>query len=198
MKILIDNGHARDTIGKRSPDRTFFEWKFNRIIAIGIVDELQKRGYDAERIVLEDDYDVSLAMRVKRVNKICGEVGKKNVIFISIHANAASHGEWKSARGFTAHVAKNASKESKELARTIYDEAVVRGYKGNRCVPKEHYWSNNFYILKNTLCPAVLTENLFYDNKEDLAILKSEFGQKDIIDMHVTAIIEYLNKAEKK
>lgn len=197
MKILIDNGHARSTVGKRSPDKTFYEWEFNRIIAIGIVDELEKLGYDAERIVLEDDYDVSLTKRCERVNKICREEGRKNVIFISIHANAAGHGDWKSARGFSVYVARNASEDSKILAKTIYDEADARGYRGNRCVPKEHYWQQNFTVLKNTLCPAVLTENLFYDNKDDLAILKSDFGKKDIIDMHVKAIVRFLNRAKK-
>ena len=69
----------------------------------------------------------------------------------------------------------------------------MRGLKGNRSVPKDRYWEANFTIIARTNCPAVLTENLFYDNKEDLAILKSEEGKKKIVDLHVEGIINYLN-----
>jgi N-acetylmuramoyl-L-alanine amidase len=33
MKILIDNGHGRDTAGKCSPDGHFREYQYNREIA---------------------------------------------------------------------------------------------------------------------------------------------------------------------
>lgn len=33
MKILIDNGHGRETPGKRSPDGTLREYAWNRLIA---------------------------------------------------------------------------------------------------------------------------------------------------------------------
>ena len=32
-------------------------------------------------------------------------------------------------------------------------------------------WEENFYILSKTQCPAVLTENFFMDNKEDLSLI---------------------------
>lgn len=193
MKILIDNGHSKRTAGKCSPDRSFFEWRFNREIAIPLVERLKELGYDAERIVTEDDYDVTLTERCNRVNKWCKKLGTKNVIFISIHANAAGHGDWKNARGFSVYVAKQCSDASKKLAQSLYAEADKRGFRGNRSVPKERYWQANFTVIAKTLCPAVLTENLFYDNKEDLAILKSEEGKKKIVDLHVEGIVNYLN-----
>ena len=49
---------------------------------------------------------------------------------------------------------------------------------------------DNFYILKNTNCPAVLTENLFMDTEKDCRFLMSKEGQRLIIDIHVAAIIE--------
>lgn len=33
MTILLDPGHGNNTLGKRSPDGHFLEYKFNRIIA---------------------------------------------------------------------------------------------------------------------------------------------------------------------
>jgi N-acetylmuramoyl-L-alanine amidase len=193
MKILIDNGHGQNTPGKRSPDRSFYEWKFNREIAIPVVEELRRRGYDAERIVTEDAYDVSLQERCNRVNAWCNRLGKQNVLLVSIHANAAGNGDWRTARGFSVFVAKQSSAASKKLAQSLYAEAEKRGLKGNRSVPSVRYWEANFTIIARTNCPAVLTENLFYDNKEDLAILKSEEGKKKIVDLHVEGIISYIN-----
>lgn len=193
MKILIDNGHYKGTPGKCSPDRSFFEWKFNREIAIPLVEELKKRGYDAERIITEDNYDVTLTERCRRVNEWCNKLGKWNVIFISVHANAAPGSGWSDARGFAVYVAKVASDRSHKLAQSLYAEADKRGLRGNRSVPKCHYWQNNFTVLVKTQCPAVLTENLFYTNQEDLKILQSDEGKRLIVDLHVNGIINYLN-----
>ena len=50
---------------------------------------------------------------------------------------------------------------------------------------------SQFYILKNTLCPAVLTENFFMDTKKDCDFLLSENGRELIADMHVEAISKF-------
>ena len=102
MKILIDNGHGVDTAGKRSPDGSLREYKYAREIAEKVVSELKKRGFDAERIVTEEN-DISLSERCRRVNSICDRVGTKNVILVSIHCNAAGNGsQWMNARGWEA------------------------------------------------------------------------------------------------
>jgi N-acetylmuramoyl-L-alanine amidase len=35
---------------------------------------------------------------------------------------------------------------------------------------------SNFYVLKHTNCPAVLTENFFQDTKSDVEYLTSDLG----------------------
>lgn len=49
MKILIDNGHGLNILGKRSPDGTLIEAAYTREIG-RIVSYLTDRGYDAGRI----------------------------------------------------------------------------------------------------------------------------------------------------
>jgi N-acetylmuramoyl-L-alanine amidase len=39
--------------------------------------------------------------------------------------------------------------------------------------------------------PAVLTENLFQDNKEEVAYLLSEKGKNAVISLHVAGICQY-------
>lgn len=53
-------------------------------------------------------------------------------------------------------------------------------------------WEGNLYILKNTVCPAVLTENMFMDNPNDCAFLLSNAGKKIITQIHVDGIIKYI------
>ena len=58
---------------------------------------------------------------------------------------------------------------------------------------KSYPGSKQFYVLRNTNMPAVLTENGFYTNKEECALLmKSEIRQKiaDAQDYKVPATID--------
>lgn len=52
----------------------------------------------------------------------------------------------------------------------------------------------NFYILRHTSCPAVLTANLFMDNRDDVAFLGSAEGSQAIVDLRVEGICRYLSK----
>ena len=193
MKVLIDNGHGSNTAGKCSPDRSLREYTWAREIASRLVDELKKRSIDAERIVTEET-DISLRERCRRVNTICAKLGAKNVILISIHINAAkSDGRWHDASGWSVWIAPNASQKSKILAQALYDEAAKRNLKGNRSVPSCRYWIGNFAIVRDTNCPAVLTENLFQDNKAEVDFLKSEKGKQEIINLHADAIQKYIS-----
>lgn len=192
LKILIDNGHGVDTPGKCSPDKRLLEYKWTREIATRLVDTLKKEGYDAERIVTEEN-DISLTERCRRVNNICAKKGAKNCILISVHINAAGHGQWLTASGWSDFVAPNASENSKKLGRFIYEEAAARGLKGNRSVPASKNWIGNFTIIKKTNCPAVLTENLFQDNKEEVDYLLSEKGKQTIVDLHIAGIKKYID-----
>lgn len=194
MKILIGNGHGSTTPGKRSPDGRLMEWAYNREIARRIVSELKSQGYDAELVVPEDG-DISLGERANRVNAWCNRLGTANIVFVSVHVNAAGGGsQWMNASGWSVWVAPNASKKSKELAKILYTYAEKYGLKGNRSVPVEKYWVGDFTVLTKTKCPAVLTENMFQDNKKDVEYLLTEKGKSEIVDIHVKGLKDYVAK----
>ena len=198
MKILIDNGHGENTPGKRSPDGMFREYKYVREIAEDIERELRKRGYDVERIVTET-IDVPLAERARRVNEVCGKLGASNVVLVSIHCNAAGNGEWKNARGWCAYTSKGKTK-SDELATMLYVEAG-HNFAG-QTIRKDFSdgdpdWEEGFYILRKTKCAAVLTENFFMDNQNDVSYLLSLEGRTQIVKTHVVALIKYVSKYGK-
>lgn len=192
MVVILDNGHGVNTPGKCSPDKTLLEYKWAREIVDRLMVEFTKLGIRSIKLVPED-IDISLKERVRRANQIYKD-NSKQAILISVHCNAAgADGKWHSANGWSVFIAQNASNDSKRLARNLYEEAEKRGLKGNRSVPKEKYWVQSLAMCRDTNCPAVLTENMFQDNKEDVALLLSEEGKKKIIDTHIQGVLNYLN-----
>ena len=194
MKIFIDNGHGLMTAGKRSPDGQFREPFYNREIARRVVSDLLDRGYDAELLVPEDD-DISLAERVRRINAACFLLGKRNVILLSIHVNAAGNGsKWLNATGWSVYTCKGQT-ESDKLAECLC-QAAIKNFPGHRIRTDisdgDLDWEEGFYILRKSLCPAVLTENFFMDSRSDLDYLQSRAGKQAVVDTHVEGIVEYL------
>ena len=193
-QIILSPGHGANTAGKRSPDESLLEWEFNRRLVRKIAE-----GLDEAHIpyILLDmgATDVSLAGRCARANTF-----GKNCLYISVHGNAAGNGkEWKKARGWSIYTTKGYTK-SDPIAEVFVNKAVeilpsigasVRKYSQKKY---EMDWEENFYVLRNTVMPAVLTENLFYDNLEDVEIMKSEAGIEALARVHVEAIKEVYNK----
>lgn len=192
MKVLIDNGHGENTQGKCSPDGRLREWAYSREIADMVVFGLRKHGVDAERIVNED-VDVPLSERCKRANNIYRD-SQKNAILVSIHCNAAGNGtSWMNARGWGVYVSDNASFNSKRLASSLAEVAEGKDVTVRKQTPDVDYWVQNLAICRDTNCPAVLTENFFQDNKEDVEFLLSAEGKRAVANIHIEGIINYLN-----
>lgn len=149
-------------------------------------------------IIVPEKTDTPLRTRTNRVNALCKKYGgSKNCVLISVHINAAPGTGWANARGWSGFVAPNASANSKRLARILYEHADRAGLRGNRCVPAEKYWVGNFAIVRDTNCPAVLTENLFMNNRADAEYLKSESGKETIAELHIAAVKEYIKTMPK-
>lgn len=170
------------------------EWKWTRDFVSSLSLELKKRGI-ATHILVPEDVDVSLSNRCLRANTIdknFKSLGYETVL-VSIHNNAAkSDGKWHDASGFTCWVYTKASKNSRKLATLLSREADLMDMTGNRWIPDNGYFEANYYILKNTNMPAVLTENMFQDNKEDVDFLLSDEGKKKLLELHINAILNYI------
>lgn len=199
MKILIDNGHGIQTKGKRSPDGQLLEYAYTRELARRIVTTLKSRGYDSELLVPEDD-DIPLSERVRRVNEICltyepswpALIGHPDVILVSLHLNAAGDGtKWMNATGWSCYTCKGQT-ESDRLADCLYKaaEQILKNQviRTDYARDGDSDWEENFYILRHSLCPAVLVEQFFMDNKKDLAYLISDEGKRNLIDVIVSGV----------
>lgn len=190
--IILDNGHGSNTNGKQSPDGKLMEYAYSREIVQRVYTSLKDLGYNPY-ILVPETTDIPLNIRVKRVNQLCNTNNKK-ALLISIHCNAAgSDGKWHSARGWSVFISQNASSNSRRLADCLRKEADIQGLKVRLQYADKSYWVQSLAICRDTNCPAVLTENLFQDNEEDVKFLLSEEGKKKITELHVKGIIDYLN-----
>lgn len=190
--ILLDNGHGAETPGKRSPDGRLMEWEYTRQLAAAIEARLLATGYNVRRIV-EEAADVPLRERCRRVNEVCRT--HPHVLLISLHCNAAGNGsQWCEARGWGAYVSLNASENSKRLARRLCEAAELFGQKLRRYAPGQPWWPQDLAMCRDTKCPAVLTENLFQDNRADVDYLLSVEGKQALADLHVQGIADYIRE----
>ena len=194
MKILIDNGHGRETAGKRSPDGRLLEWSYNREIARRVVASLSSLGLDAELLVPEDE-DISLYERCRRVNRLCLQLGKRNVCLVSIHVNAAGHGDkWYNAEGWCCYT--SPGQTAGDVLANYLCQAALQNLPGHQM--RFDYMDGDadqeaaFYILRHTACASCLTENGFMDCVRSCDFLLSDEGKQAIVDLHVQGIQEYV------
>ena len=192
MIILLDSGHGESTPGKRSPDGRLREYKYCREIADEVKNQLTSKGFQVE-LVVPDNTDVSLMERCRIVNQYCDKYGKTNTVLVSIHCNAAGSGiDWMNAKGWSVFISNNSSNKSKKLAKCLFNAAQNENLALRKYSQTQVYWKQNLAICRETKCPAVLTENLFQDNKEDVEFLLSEKGRESIVRLHVNGILSYI------
>lgn len=192
MVIILDAGHGEETPGKRSPDGTLREYKYCREIMTEVKKQLEDKGFKVETTVA-DSSDVPLMKRCQTVNNYCNKYGTANTLLVSIHNNAAGSGkDWMTAKGWSVFISPNGSSKSKKLAECLTKAAEQEKLKIRRPSPGQDYWVQNLAICRETKCPAVLTENMFQDNKEDVAYLLSDKGRKSIAKLHVDGILNYI------
>lgn len=200
LTVLLDNGHGKDTAGKRSPKlpdgRQLLEWQFTRSIVDKIIPLLEVNGIKSVKLVPEDN-DISLNERVKRTNDYIAKHEDEKCIFVSVHGNAAGMcKEWSKASGWECFTTKGQT-ISDELATFMYEEAKayfkdmkIRTDNSDGDPDKEA----NFAVIKGANCAAVLTENGFYDNLEECQRMLTDEFQEQIAHMHFVAILKYFNK----
>ena len=194
MIILLDNGHGFDTPGKQSPDGFFREYTYNRFLASEIHERLTALGIDSRYLVPEQE-DIPLPERCRRANTFCEQFGSDQVILLSLHVNAAGYGQkWMKARGWSCFTTRGKTKAD-ALATCLY-EAAKNHLPGMRLrtdyTDGDPDIEKDFYIIRHTSCPAVLTENLFMDNREDVAFLESEEGARAIVELHVEGVVSFI------
>ena len=199
-KIILGTAHLSSTPGKRSPDGKFREYAYSRKVCKAVQEELLSRGVDCVIDYEDDDMpgltsSQELVKRVQIVNKLAK---KADCLYVSIHVNASAKNSWDKATGFSIYTSPGETK-SDILATDIFDEASKVLKPVGKSLRKDMSdgdpdFEENFYVLRKTICPAVLTENFFQNSKEDVEWLESDEGFKTIVTYHVNGILKYLSR----
>ena len=191
---ILDNGHGGiidgeyQTAGKRSPvwddGSQLFEGEFNRAIVNRLVKMCAEEGIECINLV-DTQEDISLSKRTNKANDIHRKRSDKDgkSIYVSIHADAFNK---ESANGWSVYTSEGQTK-SDIIARVLLDKSKeefpdekMRGHK-----------ESNFWVLRKTLMPAILSENFFMTNYTNCHnYLLSEEGRDRIAKIHFEMIKE--------
>ncbi len=167
-------------------DKTFYEGVFNRAQAKLVAKSLIDKDISF-RFVADPVEDTSLESRVNYANGIARKIGIENTLYISFHADAFDG----TARGFSIYTSPGFTK-SDVLADALFKEVSnkmghlirMRFDKSDGDYDKEA----RFYVLTQTLMPALLIEHLFFDNFEDAKLLMDSNVQKMFADCTVSVL----------
>lgn len=220
MKVVIlGTAHGKNVGGKRSPDNSLEEYRYSREIVNRLRTALEARGcvvyVDMPEDVVPLPQQQELRLRCSYVNNLCKKYGKDKCLYVSIHVNAAGgEGKWMLAGGWCVYTSKGTT-VSDNLAERLYEaaekhlsgyaEIMEEGKKDGSYSSKQtpiradksdgdKDMEADFFVLKHTACAAVLTENLFMDNKRDVSFLLSEKGKQSIVALHRDGILNFIKQ----
>jgi len=198
---IFDPGHGGlvdgkyQTAGKRSPKfsdgRVLFEGVNNRDNVQRIMKAFRENGLECVDVV-NSEYDVSLVERVKKANKLSKE---RKCVYISIHSDANGDGvKWDQASGMSVYTSKGQTKSDifasiviDSLQENFLSTIKWRTDKTDGDEDKE----DNFYVLKNTDCPAILCELGFHTNEAETKRMMTLDYKNKIVDAMVASAIKF-------
>ncbi|MEW6661530.1 MAG: N-acetylmuramoyl-L-alanine amidase [Bacillota bacterium] len=151
MKVGIDIGHGGSDPGAIGPSG-LKEKDVNLSVGLILLDLLRQRGFNAIAPRTKDVY-VSLKERVKRFNN------EKPDLVVSIHVNAFSD---PSADYIATFIYQRGG--AAEKAAKLVQEQLRLGTKWRGPASPNGLITNNLYILRETISPAILVEMGFITN----------------------------------
>lgn len=194
--ILLDAGHGGIINGQyvTAPKKmvvfpdgfTIYEGVWNRLVVDGIKEALTSAGVKFDDIV-NSQKDIPLKNRVDRANRLAAEAGPGNTLFISVHANAGG------GNGYEVYTSKGESESDK--AATNYMGFMAQAFPSHRgrkdTTDGDSDKEANFYVLKYTICPAILTESFFMDNYEEAKEMTTAEAIKKVVQAHLRTIYAF-------
>jgi N-acetylmuramoyl-L-alanine amidase len=171
--VVIDVGHGGTDFGAH------IDGNFEKKIVESIADKIRllNRKGDVEIVLVrEGDKLMQLNERVNMINMI------NPSLLISLHINTSKNLK---ANGVNAYVSKQNDfyEKSLENAKNLVEKL------SNEKLSKGEVKDANFYITKNSKCPALILEVGYLSNDNDKNYITSEDGQNEIAKQ----IFEFIN-----
>lgn len=187
--VAIDPGHGGYDPGKIGINDKL-EKDINLAIALKLKELLEKENI---KVVMTREDDTSLNTEEGGSKKSSDMRNRVNIInsanpdiCISIHQNSYTSKSVKGAQVFYYFK----SQEGKKFAELLQNLIKTDVDTDNKRSAKEN---NNYYVLINVKCPAVIVECGFLSNWEEATALTDDLYQQKIADTIKKAVIEYLS-----
>jgi N-acetylmuramoyl-L-alanine amidase len=180
MKIVLDAGH-----GGHDPGAVANGLR-EKDLTLAIVKHIGRMlgEYEGVEVIYTrtDDRYLSLEERAAIANKL------KADLLISVHINAGG------GTGFESFIYNGGVSQATIAYQNVIHQEILKAI-GN--VTDRGKKRANYAVLRETKMPAILTENLFIDNKTDAAKLKSEQFLLQIAHGHVQGIVKAFGLKKK-
>lgn len=206
---LFDNGHGGIidgeyvTKGKRSPvwpdGSQLFEGVFNREIVKRLMSLCEDNGVYYYNLVPENE-DPWLHTRAHRANELLRTSLEESLdvelVYVSIHGNAGG------GTGFEIYTSRGNTKS--DIVATIFYDQFKKDLGGDFKLRPDIKDGDPdkealFTVLTKTYMPAILTENLFFDNYDpDCKFMMSEEGKDKIALFHFRAMLKYMGDSTEE
>ncbi|AKF93049.1 N-acetylmuramoyl-L-alanine amidase [Brevibacillus laterosporus] len=170
--IVVDAGHGGHDVGAKGTVGNY-EKDFTLSVANRLVEYLKQHKEFQVVATRSTDTYLTLKERTDIANEIDADV------FISVHANSFKP----ETRGTETYYY---NQNSLDLARVVHKHLLAATQFPDRKVKQ-----NNFYVVKNTKMPAVLTETGFLTNQIENTQLMSPQFQDKVAKSLADAIFEY-------
>lgn len=185
-RIVLDPGHGGDDPGAVGHGLV------EKVLTLKLAKYIRERlkTYDSVEVFMtrEEDQTVSLADRVALAERV------KADFFYSIHMNAAEN---TSARGYEDYIHTSLADDTPTaVIRRKLHETLLAALDGYSIVDRGMKKAD-FYVLRKTRMPAVLTENLFLTHPEEALLLKDEHFLERLAEAHVQALSYALSLKER-
>lgn len=181
IKVILDPGHGGKDPGAVSPTG-LREKDITLKIALYAEECLLKNYMVKVKLTRRNDVFESLGQRAAMANKFMAN------LFVSIHVNSHINGT-----GFESFIYSKTPNKTMEFQKILHSELQDFYEKFN--LRDRGRKRADFYVLKHTRMPAVLTENLFI--QKDGEFLKKESLLKNVGESHARGIARMLNLPKK-
>lgn len=179
MRVFLDPGH-----GGHDPGACFKalqEKDLTLALALRIRDQLARQKGVMIKLSRHVDETCSLSQRVKLAEAF------KADLYVSIHINAGG------GTGFESFRYLKTGKATIELHQLFHQTMIEMLHVTDRGLKQ-----GDFYVLRQTSMPAVLTESLFIDHPSDYENLMKPSMIDRLVNAHVAAILRIKNKGANR
>lgn len=174
-KIVIDPGHGGHDTGAVG----FGLQEKNITLDIALRLRSLLANYSDVTLTRDSDVFISLSDRAAIANKLGAD------LFVSIHVNAGG------GTGFESFIYNSALAQTELIREKIHK--LIAAFYASQGLSDRGMKRANFAVLRQTVMPSVLLENLFIDNQKDASKLNDAGFRKGIAATVSDSIVKALN-----